>query len=99
MRTRRAVRLVSHTVRGGAIREEAGLRQADISGLSARQVSRIEAGSGTPRQQTLHKLAAAHSLTVSEYLERVAERLEALPRARGVIDPLQRRITPVILLV
>ncbi|MFU8891136.1 MAG: helix-turn-helix domain-containing protein [Anaerosomatales bacterium] len=63
------------------IREETGLRQTDISGLSARQVSRIEAGPGTPRQQTLHKMATAHSMTVTEYLERVAERLEALPRA------------------
>jgi len=64
-----------------AIREESGLRQADISGISARQMSRIETGSVTPRHETLRKMAAAHSLTVSEYLDRLAECTGTLPPA------------------
>lgn len=64
-----------------AIRMERGLRQTDIPGLSPRQVSRIEAGLSTPRHETLRKIAAAHSLGVSEYLDRVAEQLAALPPA------------------
>ncbi|MBE0418189.1 MAG: helix-turn-helix transcriptional regulator [Coriobacteriia bacterium] len=64
-----------------AIREETGLRQTDISGLSPRQVSRIEAGSVTPRHETLRKIAAAHSLTVSDYLDSVAEHIAVLPPA------------------
>ena len=61
-----------------AIRTASGLRQTDIPGLSARQVARIEAGSVTPRDETLRKMAAAHSLTVSDYLDSVAKHLAAL---------------------
>ncbi len=62
-----------------AVRAEHGLRQSDVPGLSARQVSRIEAGSGTPRPATLRKMAAAHSMDVSEYLDRIAEAIAELP--------------------
>lgn len=55
------------------------LRQSDIPGLSARQVSRIESGSGAPRHDTLRKIAAAHSLSVSAYLDDIAERLADTP--------------------
>lgn len=66
-----------------AMRREAGLRQSDIPGLSARQVSRIEYGAGAgdgaggsvPRFETVRKLAAAHSLSVGGYLDRIAKEL------------------------
>ncbi|MDO8963342.1 MAG: hypothetical protein Q7W30_02495 [Coriobacteriia bacterium] len=58
-----------------AVRVAQGLRQSDIPGLSARQVSRIESGSGVPRCDTLAKMAAAHALSVSAYLDRIAEGL------------------------
>jgi len=57
------------------VREKCGLRQADVGGLSARQVSRIESGAGAPRYETIQKIAAAHSLTVQEYLDAIAESL------------------------
>ena len=62
-----------------AIRTGSGLRQNDIPGLSPRQVSRIEVGSAMPRSETLRKLAAAHSMAVSDYLDRIAEQLATAP--------------------
>jgi hypothetical protein len=56
-----------------AIRIEFGLRQSDIPGLSSRQVSRIETGAVVPRSETLRKMAAAHSLSVSDYLASIAK--------------------------
>jgi hypothetical protein len=61
-----------------AVREESDLRQSDVPGVSQRQVSRIESGSGAPRYETLRKLALAHSLTVAEYLDRLAKQLAAI---------------------
>jgi len=55
-----------------ALRLKAGLRQADVAGLSAKQVSRIEAGSGVPRVATVRKLAEAHGMDAGEYLDEVA---------------------------
>jgi len=55
-----------------ALRLDKGLRQSDILGLSARQVSRIEAGYGVPRAETIRKLARAHGLDAVTYLDRVA---------------------------
>jgi hypothetical protein len=63
---------------GGAVRAlrlSSGLRQADVEGLSAKQVSRIEAGIGVPRAATVRKLAEAHGMSPSDYLERVASAL------------------------
>ncbi|MGV8083750.1 MAG: helix-turn-helix domain-containing protein [Coriobacteriia bacterium] len=57
------------------VREKRGLRQADIAGLSARQVSRIESGAGAPRYETIQKIARAHSLTVQQYLDAIAASL------------------------
>jgi hypothetical protein len=60
---------------GGAVRTlrlQAGLRQASVEGLSAKQVSRIEAGSGVPRLETVRRLAAAHGMSAGEYLDEVA---------------------------
>lgn len=57
------------------VREKRGLRQADIVGLSAQQVSRIESGAGAPRYETMQKMASAHSLTVQQYLDAIAASL------------------------
>lgn len=56
-----------------AVREKYDLRQADIPGLSERQVRRLEQGQTFPRAATVKKLAAAHRLSVAEYLEELAE--------------------------
>ena len=55
------------------LRQSHGLRQRDIEGLSERQVRRIERGSdGIPRLSTLEKLASAHGMSRSDYLNAVA---------------------------
>jgi len=63
---------------GAAIRElrqESGLRQSDIKGLTARQVGRIERGECRATYKALTKLAKAHQREVAEYMEEVAGRL------------------------
>jgi hypothetical protein len=57
-----------------AFREERGLKQTDIEGLTERQVRRVEQGESTPRSGTLEKLAAAHGLSMDEYLRELAKR-------------------------
>lgn len=57
-----------------ALREEHGLNQADIAGLTERQVRRVEQGESTPRSETLRKLAAAHGLSLDQYLKALAKR-------------------------
>lgn len=59
------------------VRERAGLRQADIPGVSTKQVGRIERGEVRPRLATLRLLAAAHGLDTSAYLEDVAQAAQA----------------------
>lgn len=56
------------------LREERGLRQADIKGLTERQVRRLEEGDTMPRTATLEKLAAGHEMTVDDYLKALAKR-------------------------
>jgi hypothetical protein len=68
------------------LRREHGLNQADIPGVSARQVRRIEGGS-LPRSETLRRLARAHGLDLGAYLDRVAaiaERLRRSPNGKTV---------------
>jgi len=68
------------------LRREHGLNQADIPGVSARQVRRIEGGS-LPRSETLLRLARAHGLDLGAYLDRVAaiaERLRRSPNGKTV---------------
>jgi hypothetical protein len=62
------------------LRQERGLKQVDIPGVSARQVRRIEGGS-LPRAETLRRLARAHGLELGAYLDRVAAIAEGLPRS------------------
>jgi hypothetical protein len=68
-----------------ALREEHELRQIDITGLTERQVRRIEAGESVPHGETLGKLATAHGMTSNEYLRALAKRRAAKGggRARG----------------
>jgi hypothetical protein len=55
-------------------REERGLRQTDIDGLTDRQVRRLEEGGTVPHIETLKKLAAAHGLSMNDYLKELAAR-------------------------
>jgi hypothetical protein len=73
-----AKRLASDRAFGAAVRalrEEHGLRQADIPGLSARHVRRIEHGF-VPGEDALLRLAAAHGMDPDEYLETITDRME-----------------------
>lgn len=56
------------------LRENRGLKQADIEGLSERQVRRLEEGDTLPHSSTLKKLAAAHGLSIDQYLKELAKR-------------------------
>lgn len=58
------------------LREEHGLRQSDVPGLSGRQVRRIEKGS-TATVTAIDALAAAHRMDADRYLEEVAARIPA----------------------
>jgi len=57
------------------IREEKGLRQSDIKGLTARQVGRIERGQCRVTYKGLCKLAEAHEMDVSEYMAKISSLL------------------------
>jgi hypothetical protein len=57
-----------------AFREERGLKQTDIPGLTDRQVRRVEQGKSMPRSATLRKLADAHGLSLDDYLKELAKR-------------------------
>jgi hypothetical protein len=60
-----------------AVREKYGLRQGDIEGLSERQVRRLEQGQTFPQANTVEKLAAAHGLSVADYLKELATHSKA----------------------
>jgi hypothetical protein len=69
----------THDRRYGAaiakLRTAKGLKQSEITGLSERQVRRIEKGEGTT-YESLRRLAAAHEMDTSEYLRQVAVTLK-----------------------
>ena len=75
-----------HDSRYGAaiakLRIATGLKQSQIKGLSERQVRRIEKGEGTT-YEALRRLAAAHRLSLDEYLRKLAANVSnaALERA------------------
>ena len=56
------------------LREERGLKQSDIEGLTDRQVRRLEEGGTVPQIETLKKLAAAHGMSINDYLNELAKR-------------------------
>ncbi|HEX8832389.1 MAG TPA: helix-turn-helix domain-containing protein [Longimicrobium sp.] len=70
------------------LREEKGLRQTDIAGLSERQVRRIEEGISRLRVPSAEKFAAAFGMDVGTLLDEVARyagesRLARSPGSRG----------------
>ena len=54
-------------------REERGLKQSDIEGLTDRQVRRLEEGGTVPQIETLRRLASAHGMAVDDYLRELAK--------------------------
>jgi len=57
------------------LRKEGGLRQSDIEGLTPRQLGRVESGQCRATLSALRKLAKAHNMSVSEYMEELSRRL------------------------
>jgi hypothetical protein len=64
-------------------REERGLKQTAIPGLTDRQVRRLEEGTTVPHLDTLKKLAAAHDLSVDDYLSELAARSRSRSASKG----------------
>jgi len=58
-----------------AIRQDSGIQQSDIPGLSARQLRRIENGETTVTTKALGKIASGHNMTLEEYLDLIAIRI------------------------
>jgi len=56
------------------LREERGLKQSDIAGLTDRQVRRLEQGDTVPQIDTLKRLANAHGMAIDDYLHELAKR-------------------------
>jgi hypothetical protein len=56
-----------------SLRRSRGLIPTDCEAISARQLRRLELGQCVPRKATLERLAAAHAMTLSEYLDSLAE--------------------------
>lgn len=54
------------------LREEAGIPQAKVEGITQRQLRRVEQGDCRATANALHALARAHKLGVNEYMEKVA---------------------------
>jgi hypothetical protein len=57
------------------VRKRHDVRQADVEGVSARQVQRIEKGESHASTGALETLAEAHGVETNEYLESVAQEL------------------------
>lgn len=55
-----------------ALRKKRSLRQSDIEGLTPRQVGRIESGQCRATLSALRKLAKAHNMSVSQYMEELS---------------------------
>ena len=50
------------------------MNQSDITGLTDRQVRRLEEGNTVPHIDTLKKLAVAHEMSIDDYLKELAKR-------------------------
>jgi len=64
------------------LREERGLKQSDIEGLTDRQVRRLEQGDTVPQIDTLRRLASAHGMAIDDYLQELAKRSRTSRRRR-----------------
>jgi hypothetical protein len=71
------------------MREEAGLRQSDIPGLSERQVRRIEDGISRLRVPTAERFAAAFRMTLGTLLDNLGRHASEIRKASS--DPVARR--------
>lgn len=58
-----------------AVREEQGLKQADIAGVTQRHLRRVEHGEQAASKAILEALANAHALPLASYLDALAARL------------------------
>lgn len=79
-----ALKLIHNQTFGKAIaqiRKLHKLRQADILGLSERQVRRIEQGEGSTKIDTLKLFAKAHGMEINNYLNVVAGTIRNIPEA------------------
>lgn len=65
-----------------SVREEKHLRQADIQGLSERQVRRIEEGISRLRVATAEKFAGAFGMDLPSLLDEIARRAGAIRQSR-----------------
>jgi DNA-binding transcriptional regulator YiaG len=54
------------------LREQRGIKQTEIPGLSERQVRRLEQGKTLPHGETLKKLAATHGMAIEDYMRALA---------------------------
>ncbi len=61
------------------LRKNHKLRQTDITGLSDRQVRRIELGESSTKIDTLKLLAASHGMELDTYLDAVASLIGEIP--------------------
>lgn len=61
-----------------ALREAQGLKQTDIQGITDRQLRRVELGQQSASKGTLEALAAAHSLSLEEYVDRLAKTVRSI---------------------
>jgi hypothetical protein len=57
------------------VREEAGLKLSDISGISEKQLRRIESGECRLTSNAIGALSQAHKLAANEYMKKLAEKL------------------------
>lgn len=57
------------------LREEHGLKQSEIAGLTERHLRRVEHGEQAASKSTLEALASAHHLALNEYLKALAQHL------------------------
>lgn len=74
------------------LREDRGLTQSGVAGLSERQVRRLEEGDTIPHSSTLKKLATAHGMSIQDYLRELAKRSGS--RAQGRSAPRRARRRP-----
>lgn len=69
---RNEVRRYASAIR--SLREDRSLKQSEISGLSEREVRRLESGEHMPQYGSLENLARAHGMSVNDYLAELAKR-------------------------
>jgi hypothetical protein len=80
-----------------AMRDDRGLRQSDIPGISVRQVSRVEKGTSRLRYTAARKFASAFGMDTGAFLDELGRRAAALHNSKDGARPLrQRRIEPLM---